>query len=81
MTLSINGLFVTLSLNMTLSIRTIRTEYHYAECRISFIVMLIVIVLSVVMLNVVMLSVVAPPNWVLLSKILDPVNTRIFSQG
>ncbi len=79
MTLSINGLFGTLSITDNQH-KTVCAECHYAECRISFIPVLSVM-LSVVMPSVVTLSVVAPPNWVLLSKILDPVNTRIFSQG
>ena len=43
---------------MTFSITTLYLEYHYAECRDLFIVMLNAIMLSVVMLSVVMLSVV-----------------------
>jgi hypothetical protein len=52
---------------MTFSITTIsiRIEYHYADCHVFLIVMLIVIMPSVIipsvsMLNVTMLSVVAP---------------------
>ncbi len=50
---------------MTLSIATLCIECyfderHYAEYRISFIVMLNVVMLSVIMLNVVMLNVLAP---------------------
>ncbi len=73
MTLSIMGLFVTLSINgtqhkwhaaqLTISIETLCIECHYAEryyagCYISFIVMLNVVMLSVVILSVVMLNVV-----------------------
>ncbi len=43
---------------MTLSIRKLSIECHYAECRTLFIVMPNVIVLSVVMLSVIVLSVV-----------------------
>jgi len=45
---------------MTFSITTpdVRIEFHYAECRVFFIVMLNVIVLSFVMLSVVILGVV-----------------------
>jgi hypothetical protein len=43
---------------VTLCIECHYTERHYAECRISFFVMLNVLMLSVVMRNVVMLSVV-----------------------
>ncbi len=35
-------------------------DYCYADCHVSFIILLNIIILSVVMLNVVMLSVVAP---------------------
>ncbi len=61
MTLSIKGLYVTLSIIMLC---------HYAECRVLYfitlnlimmsVVMLNVIILSVVMLNVIMWSVMAP---------------------
>jgi hypothetical protein len=52
---------MTLSINDTqhYSIECYYAGYHYAECRVSFIVMLNVIILSVVILNVVMLRVVA----------------------
>jgi hypothetical protein len=60
---------------MTLSITTLchYAEYHCAECRDLFIVMLNVIMLSVVMLrvimlNVIMLSVVAPSKQTLKNK-------------
>ncbi len=46
------GLFV------TLSITKICNHSHYAECRISFTIMLNVIMLSVIMLNVIMMSVI-----------------------
>ncbi len=45
---------------MKLSITTLCIERHYAECHVSFIVMLNVVMLSVAVLNVVMLNVVAP---------------------
>jgi hypothetical protein len=63
MTLSIKGLFVTLSINVNQHNNTLYRVplcYYYAECRNLFIVMLNVIVLCAVMLNVIMLSVMAP---------------------
>jgi hypothetical protein len=57
----------------TLSIKTLGIDRHYAECCVSFIVMLNAIMLSVVMLNVAMLSVVAP-NSVLIVSIFFSVN-------
>ncbi len=52
---------------MTLDIATLCIEWHYAErhyaeCRISFNVMLNVIILSVIMLSVVLLDVLAPSS-------------------
>jgi hypothetical protein len=52
MTLSIRCLFVTLSINDSLSVTML---YQYAECCVLFSIML-----NVIMLNVVMLNVVAP---------------------
>ncbi len=54
-TLSIKGLFVTLSINDGI---THYIEFHYAECRDLCIVMLSVVMLSVIMVSVVMLNVV-----------------------
>ncbi len=58
-----------------LSMTTICNEFHsaqcrYAECRVSFIVMLNAIILSVVMLNVVMPSVVAPAKQATMTLVL-----------
>jgi hypothetical protein len=50
-TLNINGLFATLSLN---------DKRHYAECHYAECCILFIAVLNVVMLNVVVLSVMAP---------------------
>ncbi len=52
MTVSIKGLFVTLSINDTQH-ETICIECHYADSRDLFIVMLNIIMLIVIMLNVV----------------------------
>ncbi len=56
-TLSINGLFTTLSINDT---KLSNMEYYYAECCVFKIVMLSVVMLNVIMLNVIMLNVMAP---------------------
>jgi hypothetical protein len=62
MTLSIKGLYVTLTTN-TQQIALLYAVCHYAQCRIfyCYIVMLSFIMLGVVMPNVVVLKVVAPP--------------------
>ncbi len=54
---------------MTFSIETLCIECHYAECRVSFVVMLNGIMPSVVMLSVVLLNVVML-NVIMLSVIL-----------
>jgi hypothetical protein len=56
-------------------------EYHYAECRVLFIVrlnvvMMSVVMLSVVMLSVVMLSVVTPFTGGSLVKLFSPFTLR-----
>ncbi len=57
-TLSIKGVFATLSITMLYHY----ADCHYADCCILFIVMLGAFMLSVVMLSVAMLSVVMPSD-------------------
>jgi hypothetical protein len=60
-TLSIKGLFMTLSINDTRRNHALHyAEYRYAECHILFTVMLSVLMLNVIMMSIIMLSVVAP---------------------
>jgi hypothetical protein len=57
---------------VTVSIITICNECHYAECRVSFIVMLSAIMMSVVMLSAIMMSVVMV-NLIMLNVVAAPV--------
>ncbi len=59
MTLRIKSLFVILSITDNQH-KTLCSEWHYAECRKLFIVMLSVVRLNANMLSVIMLNVVAP---------------------
>jgi hypothetical protein len=52
-------------------------EFHYAECRILFTIMLNVVMLSVVMLSVVMLSVIML-SVIILSVVMLSVGAPIF---